>query len=435
MNLHFTPTRPPAAREPRLRQAALACVVFYFFSGFSTISWMSRMPSIRDALNVTASDIGLIFLLGSVGSLIALPTAGPLVGAFGARWGLRIGLSVWTTGMLGAAGALSFHSTSLFAVSLIGVFGGLSLWGSSMNIEGGLVEVAMRKIILPQLHASYSVGAVLGAFLSAPIAAAEIPVAWHVMVLALPVWMVTMLAAVYVLSEGEVVAFTSVTVSADVPDPHPISAQQTSPALTSVRERTKKAWTEKRTIMIAILAMSSGLLEGSANDWLALAMVDGYGQSESAASLIFALFLLTIVAIRLVAPRLVTRYGQSALLRVLMSVGVMGIVFVAFASALPFALMGVAFWAVGAALIFPACGSALSYEPDMTAARMSVMTSIEYVSYLAAPPLIGLMAENVGYHRALILVVPVVCVGVYLTRFLPIPVGRHGVLNGSVSAS
>lgn len=394
----------------RLRQAAAACVVFYFLLGFSTISWMSRMPSIRDALGVGASEIGLIFLLGSVGSLVALPTAGPLVGALGAKWGLRIGLTTWTVGMLGAAMALHLQSPIGFASALIAVSGGLSLWGSTMNIEGGLVEVAMRRIILPQLHATYSTGAVLGAFLTAPIAAAQVPVALHLVVLAIPVWVLTMTGTHWILSESEVASFTAASASA-----------ATSSNTRSVRERTKQAWTEKRTIMIAILAMSSGLLEGTANDWLALAMVDGYGQSESRASLIFAGFLLTIVGIRLLAPRLVIRYGQVKLLRVLMVLGVIGVSLVAVSPFLAVALLGVVLWALGAALIFPACGSALSYEPSMTAARMSVMTSIEYGAYLVAPPVIGLVAEYVGYHRALLLAVPMVCVGVYLTRYLPIP--------------
>lgn len=369
------------------------------------------MPSIRDALGVAASEIGLIFLLGSIGSLFALPTAGPLVGALGAKHSIRLGLTTWTVGILGAAAALYFHSSWAFALALIAVSGGLSLWGAVMNIEGGLVEVARRKIILPQLHAIYSIGAVVGAFLSAPIAAAQVPVAGHLFVLAIPVWVFTMIATKWILSEAEVEAFTGV----------PVIADSGAEKRRQVKERTKRAWTEKRTLMIAVLVMSSGLLEGSANDWLALAMVDGYGQSEWRASLFFAAFLLSIVAVRLVAPHLVMRFGQVPLLRVLMSFGVVGLLLVAFAPSVEFALVGIVLWALGAALIFPACGSALSYEPSMTAARMSVMTSIEYGAYLVAPPLIGLVAEYIGYHRALALSVPMVVIGIYLTRYLPIP--------------
>lgn len=397
--------------QQRLRQAAWACVVFYFGSGFAVISWMSRMPSIRDTLGVSPGHIGLILFIGAFGSLITLPSAGPLIGAIGTRHAMRIAITVWTLGMLGATAGVAHSASWVFAASLIAVSAGQSLWGSVMNVEGGLVEVARGRRLLPQLHATFSIGAVAGAFLTAPIAAWGVPIAWHLLALAIPLWLLITAASRFMMSEAEAASFSE-------KGAQPLSGAEKRQ---QVRQRTTRAWTERRTLMIAVVVVSSGLLEGSANDWLALAMVDGYNFSEATASLIFSLFLLVMVAVRLAAPRILMTIREERLLRTLLLFPVAGFILVAWAPHWSLAIIGVVLWALGASLVFPLCGSALSYEPQMTAARMSVMTSIEFVAYLAAPPLLGMVAEHTGYQRALVLIIPMLFISAYLTKYLPVP--------------
>lgn len=403
----------------RVRQATWACVVFYFGAGFAVISWMSRMPSIRDTLGVSPSAIGVVLFVGALGSLVVLPAAGPLIGAIGTRRSMRIAVSLWALGMLGATVGMLWASSWVFAACLIAVSAGQSLWGSVMNVEGGLVEVAGRRRVLPQLHALFSVGAVVGAAVTAPIAAVGLPVAWHLVGICLPLWFVVMYASRFMLSEQEAASFSEMGAKPLV------GAEKRR----QVRERTKRAWTERRTLMVAVVVISGGLLEGAANDWLALAMVDGYGYEEAAASLVFALFLLVMVVVRLAAPRILLRVSEVRLLRVLLLMPVAGLSLVAFSPHWSLALVGVLLWALGASLVFPLCGSALSYDPQMTAARMSVMTSIEFVAYLAAPPLLGMAAHSMGYERALVLIVPMLFVSAYLTKYLAVPRTPGGSLS------
>lgn len=360
---------------------------------------------------MTPAQIGIVLFVGSLGALVVLPTAGPLIGAVGTKRAIRLGVTLWLAGMAGAIGSIGTLKPTFFALSLVAVSAGLSLWGSVMNVEGGLVEVARKRQLLPQLHALFSVGAVAGAALTSPIARLNIPVTIHMSLLAVPVWGLIVLAAGYMLSEREVAAFSS-------HGEEPLTGQKKRE---QVRARTRQAWTERRTIMIAILVIASGMLEGSANDWLALAMVDAYAFHESDASLVFAMFLLVMVCVRLMAPRLYLFFGTAPLIRVFLLIAVGGLLLVAFAPHWSIALLGVIMWAVGAALVYPACGSALSYDPTMTAARMTVMTSISFAAYLGAPALLGMVANHTGYHRALPLVIPVLLLSAYLTKYLPIP--------------
>ena len=80
---------------------------------------------------------------------------------------------------------------------------------------------------------------------------------------------------------------------------------------------------------------------------------------------------------------------------------VVGLLLVAFAPHHLFAVAGIALWGIGSALGFPLGISALSVDPVMTPARVSVLSTVNYGAALIGPPLLGLIADHIGYHRAL----------------------------------
>ena len=61
-------------------------------------------------------------------------------------------------------------------------------------------------------------------------------------------------------------------------------------------------------------------------------------------------------------------------------------------------------WGAGAALGFPVSMSAAADDPTMAAARVSVVASIAYTAFLAGPPLVGFLGDDVGVLRALTVV-------------------------------
>ena len=89
-------------------------------------------------------------------------------------------------------------------------------------------------------------------------------------------------------------------------------------------------------------------MEGAANDWLNLSMVDGYDYSTAAASAAFAFFLLM-----------------------------------------------------------------------MTPARVSVLSTVNYGAALIGPPLLGLIADHIGYHRALAFVALPILLAIVLAGQVP----------------
>lgn len=391
----------PSIDKTRAKRAAWACILLFFTFGFAVASWLSRLPAVRDALDLQPTDLGTMLLIGSFGSLVALPSSGPLVGAIGARPTARIGSTLWAVALVGVALSVHAQSRTALTACLVVLNCGMSLWAATMNIEGGLVEAALRRILLDKLHAMFSIGTVTGALVGAALTRAGVDVTPHLIGTAFLGCTVVWVVSHFFLSEEDVRSF---------------SVGATEQSEERVKGRTRQAWGERRTVLIAIMVLSAGLLEGSANDWLALSMVDGYGYTAAQGSAILSLFLAMMAVVRLSSTRLHRRFSADGLLRTLLILACVGLVFVAFSPWRWLALVGVVLWAMGAALVFPTGASALSTNPSMTAARVSVLSTVNYGAFLIGPPVLGLVAEHVGYHRAMVVLIVPITVGILLTK-------------------
>ena len=51
----------------------------------------------------------------------------------------------------------------------------------------------------------------------------------------------------------------------------------------------------------------------------------------------------------------------------------------------------------------------------MTAARISVLSTINYGAFLIGPPILGMIAEHAGYNRAMVFLIIPITVGIFLT--------------------
>ena len=393
----------------RAHAALRATCVVYVCLGFGTSAWLSRLPDVRDDLGLTPATIGTMLLIASLGSLLTLPTSGPIVTKIGARASGRIGVLIWALGIVCAG--LGAHNVSipLATAGLVLIAAGNGLWGATMNIEAGLVQAAVRRTVVPVIQAMYAVGMLGGALLGALAAQMGLPLGAHLFGL----------AALELLACGTAVGFylTKDEVAALAPAQDNGEGEETSS--NKAKGLTRVAWREKQTVLIALMVMSAGLMEGAANDWLNLSMVDGYGYSTAAASAAFAFFLLMMTIVRFASPRLEARLGSPKLLRITFTGAVVGLLLVAFAPHHLFAVAGIALWGIGSALGFPLGISALSVDPVMTPARVSVLSTVNYGAALIGPPLLGLIADHIGYHRALAFVALPVLLAIVLAGQVP----------------
>ena len=398
--------RAPAPRE--VRHASAAVFAVFLLSGVNFASWAARLPAVRDALDLTPERMGVLLLIGALGSLVSLPLSGLAVERWGARRTVRGFAVLNATGYLVVAAGVTTGQAVVVGAGLVLAGIGTGVWDAAMNIEGAVVEQRLGRTVMPRYHAGFSLGTMAAAGVAAGAAALHVPVQVH-----LPV--VVLLSTVAV-----VVAVRSFLADAEAADPS--ATPDTAPAQGGARAAAG-AWLEPRTLLIGLVVLAAALTEGAANDWVSLAVVDGFDTAHATGAVGFGLFVTAMTAMRLFGTTLLDRYGRVAVLRLCAGLAGTGLLVFGLADQLWLALVGVVAWGAGAALGFPVGMSAAADDPVRAAKRVAVVSTIGYSAFLAGPPLLGLLAEHVGYRHALLAILVPVALGLLVTGAARPPAG------------
>ncbi|MCL5808598.1 MAG: MFS transporter [Deltaproteobacteria bacterium] len=86
------------------------------------------------------------------------------------------------------------------------------------------------------------------------------------------------------------------------------------PQRTTWQERLS-IWREPRILLIGLIVLGMAFAEGSANDWLALAVVDGRGVDEATGALAFGIFAVAMTTGRIAGVWVLDRFGRVPVLR------------------------------------------------------------------------------------------------------------------------
>lgn len=372
----------PALDRTRATRARNGDLVVFAVNGFAFASWMSRIPDVRDLLSLTPGSLSILLLAVSAGSVIGLPAAGRIAHRIGAANTVRLGMALLLPGILWAAIA-SQAQLPIYLVApglfLLGL--GSGIWDVAQNLEGTIVERAIDRAIMPWFHAGFSAGTVVAALIGAGMTALQVPLVIHI---------------------GGVAVLCLVAATWGTAQFLPAFDEGADPAL-ATGARPRSAWTEPRTLLIGVMVLAAAFAEGTANDWLAVAFVDGHHLDKAMGVVALAVFLSFMTAGRILGTGLLDRYGRVMVLRVLFSAAILGCLLVVFGTPV-LAFIGAAIWGVGASLGFPVGMSAAADDPARAPMRISVVSTIGYTAFLAGPPVLGLLGDHLGILRSLLLV-------------------------------
>ena len=373
--------------RPRTERAKVAVAVAFAMNGIGYAGWFSRAPAVRTDLGLSSAGFGLLLLCLAGAALVALPLSGPLVHRVGPARAVLLGSVAVAVGLVILAGGTGTGSVPLAGLGLVLAGLGTSTWDVAMNVHGADVERRLGRTLMPRFHAGFSLGTVVGAGSGAAAAALGVSVAAQLLVTGV-------LVAVAMTMAVRSFLHTVIEQRAD---------RRPSGAL--------RAWREPRTLLIGLIMLGFGFTEGSANDWLAITMVDGYGTSEAVGAVALGLFVSAMTVARLVGGAALERWGRVPVLRVTAASALVGLLLVVSGASVPLVLVGVLFWGAGASLGFPVGMSSAADDPVRAAVRVSVASSIGYAAFLAGPPLIGFLSERVGPLRALLVVLAALAIG------------------------
>ena len=375
-----TPTvtrREPLA--PALLTARNAVALSFALNGLVFASLVSRLPDLRERLELSNGGLGTLLLAISCGSLLALPSTGRVIERIGAGPTVRAGVLADTVGLSTAALGAVLGSVPLAALGLFVHGVGIGVWDVAMNVQAAEVERRMRRTVMPRFHAGWSAGSLAGAGLGVVVIALGTPLLAHLLLVALVVGVVAVVG-----TRGFLPA-------------EPDHAEERA-------SRGPSAWRDPRTLAIGLMVLCFAMVEGTANDWLALGLIDGYGVAHWVGVAGFATFVVAMTSGRLYGPVLLDRFGRPAVLWGSASLAALGAVLTVQGQVLPLVALGIVLWGLGAALGFPVGMSAAADGGPRAAARVSVVSTIGYGAFLAGPPLLGHLGDRIGTLEVLLAV-------------------------------
>jgi len=382
--------------------------IYFIFAlpGFSMASWVSRTPTIRDALGASTAQMGWIIFGMAVGSIVGLMSASHLIAHKGGRFVMVTGLVISSIGLIivGVGGSWIINSIIVFLGLAIFGFGN-GICDVAMNVEGTAVEGVTKKSLLTGFHAAFSVGTLLGAIIGSVATKSGVSVPVHI----------TFAAIITVLSIIFLARFVPIGTGKENND------DSNEPPM-SARER-MAVWKEPRTILISIIVLGMAFAEGSANDWLPLIIVDGYSVTPTMGSFAFGLFVAAMTIGRAIGGLLLDRLGRVLVLRISALLAIVGLLIVIFGGNYKFATIGIVLWGLGAAFGFPVGLSAAGDDPRGVAARVSAVATAGYLAFLVGPPFLGFVGEMIGLLRALIVVLITVTIAGLLSQAAK-PIGK-----------
>ncbi|MCT8997850.1 MFS transporter [Chelativorans intermedius] len=346
------------------RWAVAAC---FFVNGFMVGSWAPQIPLLVGRFGFSETVLGLLILLFGVGAVVSMPVCGWLIGRHGSRAVLRVSGLLCAAALLLVAAA-SAVPTLIAALVFFGVF--LGAMDVAMNSNAVVVERRLQRAIMSSSHGFWSLGGFVGAGVGGVLAerwghlghaGAVTLVALALVLAAMPKLIVERKPAV---AGGGFAGFPR------------------SPLV----------------YLTGIVALFSMVPEGAVLDWAALYLRQEMGAGLAEASLAFTAFSGAMALMRFLGDRVRNRLGAVATMRLSGAVAAAGMLGAGMAPSPLLATLAFALAGLGIANMVPIAFSAAGNQPGISsAAGMSVATTVGYSGLLAAPSLVGFVAERTGF--------------------------------------
>ena len=355
-------------------QARWAVGATFLLHGILVGAWVPHIPLAKERLDVGPGVFGLALLAFAGGAVCAMPLAGVLINRFG---------SAFLTTVTGLLFCLTFFGPILAPTIglfvLTGFFMGMMIGSMdvAMNAHGIAVEKALKRPTMSMLHAGFSIGGMIGAFLGA-----------------------ALLEAFGEMTQAVLIALLCVTIQ--------ITAARFYLPADADRGLSGShfAWPTRATIGLGLLCFLALMIEGSILDWAAIMLRDKFVIDAGFAALGFGFYQAGMAIARLSGDWIRLRMGAVRMVLASALLTAFGTTLALLAPTPQLAIGAFVFAGLGLGNIAPvlfAGGGRL--EPDAPGRGIAAVTTLGYSGFLCGPPLIGFVAHASDLNTALFLTV------------------------------
>jgi MFS family permease len=367
------------------RIARAATNTLFFLCGLSFASWASRIPDVKVFLKLSDAALGSVLFAMPIGSLIALPVTGLIIGKFGSRNITILSLVFYII----ALPLLGHAQTPLALAIALFIFGfGSDMLNIAINVQAVNVEKIQKRSIMSSFHAIFSIGFMIGAALGGLIAKQGITPFKHL----------TAVGVLDLLMGIAVYKFLT------------INDEKSSEA------QPLFALPDKSLILLGIIAFCAMLSEGAMADWSVLYYKQVLNNPNGFATAGFTAYSVLMVVGRIFGDKVVQAFGlrKTLLINCL-------ILFIGMSVALiiqnPYTvIIGFGITGLGLSTIVPLIYGEAGHSKTMSAGvALAAITTVCMAGFLIGPVLIGHLSEFSSLRIALSSLIFIGLFGAFLT--------------------
>jgi MFS family permease len=371
-------------RAPRAYRIAIS--VFFFIQGLSFASWASRIPDIKNALSLSDAALGGILLSLPIGQFFALALSGYLVTRYGSRIVL-ITTSILYPATLLLIGLASTPIFLLVALLLTGFFG--NIYNIAVNTQAVGIEALYGRSIMASFHGLWSLAGFTGGLIGTFMIAQDLTPFQH-----------------YWFINGITLILTFLFVKSTLP----------RDAKTDTVKPKLFVKPDKAILILGVLAFSCMICEGTMFDWTGVYFDKVVNTPKNLTQLGFVAFMSTMAGGRLIADFLIMRLGAKRMIQISGAMMFTGItILVAFPYFVP-SIIGLLIAGFGVSSVVPLSYGLAGQSKTMPAGQaLAAVSSLGFLGFLIAPPLIGFVAEGYTLRVAFALIALMGLVVIFLS--------------------
>ena len=347
-----------------------SCKALFFIMAFSIGLWTIRIPTIRDQLQTDYLGIGYIMVTFAMGSIIAMIFANYIIIKLSSKKILLyVCLLNWLLWL--PVPFIKDLGTFMILASLFGMCFGL--FEICINLQASNIEARENKSMMSGFHAFWSLGILIGSFLTSIFLQLEISILKNIFIF----FIIMLPLNIYF--------------------------------CTQLNEDKKNHGESKKNIffiwpillfLLAIIAMANALTEGSVDSWGALYMsdfiqVDGF--KVGIATISFNIFM---VLGRVYGDWFRDKLGVYILLLILMCVSILSLLILMTLNTILSSIIGFALLGLGASSIVPIAYSlAGKIDGIDSSIGITIVSVAVYGTFIGAPASLGLLANSYGVNN------------------------------------
>jgi fucose permease len=371
------------ARQPVPR----AIGITFFVSGFTFGSWASCIPYVKEKFSLDDAELGLLLLCMPVGGLVM----NSLVALAMKRLGINRSVLIFGS-FLGIAFALPVIAPALLLVGLALFISGsaFACHNVAMNTYASNLEVNHRMRLMSTCHGMWSLGAMLGAFMSS----LSFGILSHTFSFADPQVLYFLFVAIAMLILVQLTKRSLITIPEQV---HEEGEKVKSRSLIKPHGTL---------LLLASILVCTYFTEGTMADWSAVYMADIIAAPPTLIGWGFGMYACCQAIGRFVGDELIHRFTNMIVLRIGGVLVIVGMIWVMLSVSPWFVLPGFMLIGFGNALASPILYAAAARVPGLApGVGLGTMNSFGMVAFLTGPVIVGFVSKLIDLRFAFLLVI------------------------------